>query len=148
MLFILPAEGVKSDEAAEYVAKDFDTLLKKMEVCNVTLSLPKFTTDFSVSLKTILENLGIARAFGEKAQFGGISDKPLYISDVVQKTYINVNEKGTEAAAVTMAVAGTLSMRPLKTEVITFNRPFIYAIIKESGNEVLFTGKVGNPLTK
>lgn len=148
MLFILPAEGVKSDEAAEYVAKDFDTLLKKMEVCNVTLSLPKFTTDFSVSLKTILENLGIVRAFGEKAQFGGISDKPLYISDVVQKTYINVNEKGTEAAAVTMALAGTLSMRPLKTEVITFNRPFIYAIIKESGNEVLFTGKVGNPLTK
>ena len=148
MLFILPGEGVKCDEAAEYVAKDFDTLLKNMEVCNVFLSLPKFTTDFSVSLKPILANLGITRAFGSKAQFGGISDEALFISDVVQKTYINVNEKGTEAAAVTVAVAGALSMRPPKTEVITFDRPFIYAIVKDNGNRVLFAGKVGNPIKK
>ena len=148
MLFILPAEGVKCDEAAEYVAQDFDTYLKNMEVRNVHLSLPKFTTDFSVSLKPILANLGIKRAFGDKAQLGGISDEALFISDVVQKTYINVNEKGTEAAAVTVAIAGALSMRPPKTEVITFDRPFIYAIIKDYGNHVLFTGKVGNPIIK
>lgn len=148
MLFILPGKGVKCDEAAEYVAKDFDTLLKNMEVRNVTLSLPKFTTDFSVSLKPILANLGISRAFGGKAQFGGISDEPLYISDVIQKTYINVNEKGTEAAAVTVAVTGLLSMRPPKVEIITFDRPFIYAIIKDNGNHVLFAGKVGNPTIK
>lgn len=148
MLFILPSENVKCDEAAEYVAKDFDTLLSNMEVRNVHLSLPKFTTDFGMSLKQTLANLGIKRAFGSKAQFGGISDEPLYISDVVQKTYINVNEKGTEAAAVTMAIAGALSMRPPKTEVITFDRPFIYAIIKDNGNHVLFAGKVGNPIIK
>ena len=115
---------------------------------NVHLSLPKFTTDFGMSLKQTLANLGIRRAFGSKAQFGGISDEPLYISDVVQKTYINVNEKGTEAAAVTMAIAGALSMRPPKTEVITFDRPFIYAIIKDNGNHVMFAGKVGNPAIK
>ena len=148
MIFILPGEGVKCDEAAEYVAKDFDTLLKNMEVRNVTLSLPKFTTDFSVSLKPKLANLGISRAFGGKAQFGGISDEPLYISDVIQKTYINVNEKGTEAAAVTVAVTGLLSTRPPKVEIITFDRPFIYAIIKDNGNHVLFAGKVGNPTIK
>ena len=148
MLFILPGEGVKCDEAAEYVAKDFETLLKNMEVHNVTLSLPKFTTDFSISLKPILANLGIKRAFGEKAQFGGISDEPLFISDVVQKTYINVNEKGTEAAAVTMAIAGALSMKPPKIEILTFDHPFIYAIIKDNGNKVMFAGKVGNPNEK
>jgi serpin B len=119
-----------------------------MEVLDVTLSLPKFTTDFSVSLKPILSNLGIKRAFGGKAQLGGISDKPLFISDVVQKSYINVNEKGTEAAAVTMAITGLLSMRPPKVEVITFDRPFIYAIVKDDSNEVLFAGKVGNPKEK
>lgn len=148
MLFILPGEGVKCDEAAEYVAKDFDTFLKNMEVKDVSLSLPKFTTDFGMSLKNTLANLGIKRAFGGKAQFGGISDEALYISDVVQKTYINVNEKGTEAAAVTVAVAGLLSMRPPKIEVITFDRPFIYAIIKDNGNQVMFAGKVGNPNEK
>ena len=119
-----------------------------MEVTDVNLSLPKFTTDFGMSLKNTLANLGIKRAFGGKAQFGEISDEALYISDVVQKTYINVNEKGTEAAAVTMAIAGLLSMRPSKTESITFDRPFIYAIVKDNGNEVLFAGKVGNPAIK
>ena len=148
MLFVLPGEGVGCDEAAEYLAKDFDTFLKEMTVKDVNLSLPKFTTDFGMSLKPILANLGIKRAFGSKAQFGGISDEALFISDVVQKTYINVNEKGTEAAAVTIAVAGALSMRPPKTEVITFDRPFIYAIIKDNSNEVLFAGKVGNPIEK
>lgn len=148
MLFILPAEGVKCDEAAEYVAKDFDTSLRNMSVSDVSLSLPKFTTDFGMSIKNTLANLGIKRAFGGNAQFGGISDEPLFISDVVQKTYINVNEKGTEAAAVTMAITGLLSMRPQKIEVITFDRPFIYAIIKDNGNEVLFAGKVGNPNEK
>ena len=148
MLFILPAEGVKCDEAAEYVAKDFDTYLRNMSVSDVSLSLPKFTTDFGMSIKNTLANLGIKRAFGGNAQFGGISDEPLFISDVVQKTYINVNEKGTEAAAVTMAITGLLSMRPQKIEVITFDRPFIYAIIKDNGNEVLFAGKVGNPNEK
>ena len=148
MLFVLPGEGVGCDEAAEYLAKDFETFLKEMTVKDVNLSLPKFTTDFGMSLKPILANLGIKRAFGSKAQFGGISDEALFISDVVQKTYINVNEKGTEAAAVTIAVAGALSMRPPKTEVITFDRPFIYAIIKDNSNEVLFAGKVGNPIEK
>lgn len=148
MLFILPGEGVECSEAAEYLSKDFETYLNSMEVLDVTLSLPKFTTDFSVSLKPILSNLGIKRAFGGKAQLGGISDKPLFISDVVQKSYINVNEKGTEAAAVTMAITGLLSMRPPKVEVITFDRPFIYAIVKDDSNEVLFAGKVGNPKEK
>lgn len=148
MIFILPGEGVMCDEAAEYVAKDFETFLNNLEVRDVSLSLPKFTTDFGMSLKPVLANLGIKRAFGNKAQFGGISDEALFISDVVQKTYINVNEKGTEAAAVTVAVAGALSIRPPKIEVITFDRPFIYAIIKDNGNHVLFTGKVGNPIIK
>lgn len=148
MLFILPAEGVRCDVAAEYVGKNFDTILRNIGVSDVYLSLPKFTTDFGMSLKQTLANLGIKRAFGGNARFGGISDKPLFISDVVQKTYINVNEKGTEAAAVTMTVVGLLSMRPSKIETITFNRPFIYAIIKDNGNEVLFAGKIGNPNKK
>lgn len=144
MLLVLPNEGVKCDEAAEHLAKDFDTYLKAMEIRDLTLSLPRFKTNFSGSIKPILTDLGIKRAFGSKAQFGGISDKALYISDIVQKTYINVDEKGTEAAAVTMGRAGALSMRPPKTEIMTFDRPFIYAIINHN-NDVLFIGKVGNP---
>ena len=148
MFFVLPNEGVKCDVAAEYLAQNFDSIVMNMNAADVTMSLPKFTTDFRMSLKPILENLGIKRAFGNNAQFGGISDEPLSISDVVQKTYINVNEKGTEAAAVTVAVAGLLSARAPKIEVITFDRPFLYAIVKSDNSEVFFAGKVGNPNEK
>ena len=148
MLFVLPNEGVKCHEAAEHLAKDFNTILKNMEVRDISLSLPKFTTDFGMSLKPILANLGIKRAFGDKAQFGGISNEALFISDIIQKAYINVNEKGTEAAAVTVIFSGALSSRPPKIEIVDFDRPFIYAIIKDNSNEVLFTGKVGNPTIK
>ena len=55
---------------------------------------------------------------------------------------------GTEAAAVTVAVAGLLSARAPKIEVITFDRPFLYAIVKSDNSEVFFAGKVGNPNEK
>ena len=111
MLFVLPNEGMKCDEAAVHLAKNLDAYLRSMEVSDLTLSLPKFKTEFSRSLKPILEELGIKRAFGNRAQFNGISDDPLFISDIIQKTYIDVNEKGTEAAAVTAMFAGALSMQ-------------------------------------
>ncbi len=148
MLLVLPNEGVKCEEVAKYLAYDFDNYLKKMELCDVTLSLPRFTTDFGTSLKPMLASLGVKRAFSGSAQFDGISKEPLFISDVVQKTYINVNEEGAEAAAVTSVMVGLLSMKVQKIENLTLDRPFIYAIINDKNNEVLFTGKVGNPSVK
>ena len=147
MLLVLPNEGIGCDVAAEHLAANLDTYLGSLETCNLTLSLPKFTTDFQASLKPILENLGLKRVFGNKAQLRGISDEPLFVSDILQKTYMNVDEMGTEAAAVTALRIGLTSMRPPKNETITFDRPFIYAII-DSNNEVLFAGKVGNPNEK
>lgn len=147
MLLVLPNEGIGCDVAAEHLAANLDTYLGSLETCNLTLSLPKFTTDFQASLKPILENLGLKRVFGNKAQLRGISDEPLFVSDILQKTYMNVDEMGTEAAAVTALRIGLTSMRPPKNETITFDRPFIYAII-DRNNEVLFAGKVGNPNEK
>ena len=148
MLFVLPNEGVKCDEVAEHLAKNLDTYLKNMTVYNLTLSLPKFTSEFGGSLKPLLEKLGIRRAFDRRAEFKGVSDEQLYISDIMQKTFIDVNEKGTEAAAVTAMMCGLFATRPPEAEILTFDRPFIYAIVKESNNEVMFTGKVGNPIVK
>ncbi|MBO5866173.1 MAG: serpin family protein [Bacteroidaceae bacterium] len=148
MLLVLPAEGIGCDEAARHLAKDFNNRLKGMELRDVMLSLPKFRTEFSGSLKPMLNNLGIDRAFSGSAQFGGISKTSLHISDIIQKTYINVDEQGTEAAAVTGIKVGLLSMGPRKIETMTFDRPFIYLIINDWNNEVLFTGKVGNPTIK
>lgn len=146
MLLALPNEGVTCGEAARHLAKNLDTCVREMNRCDMQLSLPKFTTEFCTSLKPYLSFLGIKRAFGKKAQFGGISDTPLLISDVMQKAFITIDEKGTEAAAVTSVRAGLLSAgRPNNIEIMTLDRPFIYAIVNYD-NEVLFVGKVGNPL--
>lgn len=146
MLLVLPNEGVTCSQAARHLAGNYSTYIKEMDRCDVMLSLPKFKTNFFTSLKPMLTGMGIKSAFSKNAQFGGISDKPLLISDVMQKTFVSVDEEGTEAAAVTSVMVGLLSAaRPDKVEIMTFDRPFIYAIIDKYSNEVLFTGKVGDP---
>ena len=90
--------------------------------------------------------LGMTDAFDENANFGEISDKPLYINDVMQKTYLKIDEKGAEAAAVTYVSVGLLAMRPTKEPIeVKFDRPFLYVITDAMTNSILFTGQVGNP---
>ena len=86
------------------------------------------------------------RAFGTGAQFDGITDAPLYIDDVFQKTYISVDELGAEAAAVTVVVGALMAApRPTEKRELKLDRPFIYAIADRSTGTILFIGKVGNP---
>lgn len=148
MLLALPKKNVKCGKAAQIMMNDLDNYLLKMKRCEVDLSMPRFTVEFGSSLKEVLEQQGIIRAFGQRAQFEGISDEPLRISDIMQKTYVKVDEDGTEAAAVTAVRVGAMSMRPQNIIPMKLDRPFVFAIIRNDGNEVLFVGKVGNPLEK
>lgn len=148
MLLALPKKNMDCGEAAQSIMRNLNKYLLEMERCEVDLSMPKFTVEFGSSLKHVLEQQGITRAFGSRAQFEGISDEPLCISDVMQKTYIKVDEDGTEAAAVTAVRVGAMSMRPRNVVPMKLDRPFVFAIIRNDGNEVLFVGKVGNPIEK
>ena len=148
MLLALPKKDIKCDEAIKIIMNDLDKHLAEMNRCDVDLSMPKFTVEFGSSLKNVLEQQGIIRAFGGRAQFNGISKEPLCISDIMQKTYIKVDEDGTEAAAVTAIRVGAMSMRPQKIVPMKLDRPFVFAIIKNESNEVLFVGKIGNPIEK
>ena len=146
MLLALPNKGISCITAANHLATNFDSILAATDIQDVELKMPKFTAEFGTSLRPMLEEAGINSAFGSRAQFGEISDKALCIDDVIQKTYIKVDEQGTEAAAVTAVMVGMMAMpREGEKKVLTLNRPFIYAIIKEDTNEVLFVGKVSNP---
>ena len=148
MLFALPKENVECSEVAETLMQDLDGCLEGMKICNIDLSLPKFTTEFGSSLKDVLEQQGITRTFGVNAELKGISDTPLFVDDIIHKTYIDVDEEGTEAAAVTAITVRLTSIRPEKVIAMKFDRPFVYAIINNENNEVLFVGKVGNPIEK
>lgn len=148
MILALPKENVKCSDVAHTLLQDIDKYLSDMNMCNVKLSLPKFTTEFGSSLKDVLEQQGITRAFSHGAELKGISDAPLCVDDIIQKTYVNVDEEGTEAAAVTAITVRLTAMRPEKSVAMKLDRPFVYAIINNENNEVLFIGKVGNPIKK
>ena len=109
--------------------------------------IPKFKVecDSKESLIPILTELGMGVAFDEfKADFSKISDVPTFIGLVKQKTYIDVNEAGTAAAAVTVIGNMVTSMPPS----FFANRPFLFVIQEESTGVVLFMGKINNPVYK
>lgn len=147
MLLILPKESIDYSTAIDKVAESLTEYRSCMEQCELTLSMPRFRYEFATSLKPALSNLGIEKAFDNRADFSGISDAPLYISDVIQKTYINVEEEGAEAAGVTSIYVGLMSApRPAERKIMTLDRPFIYAIVDNSTGAVLFAGRVTEPL--
>lgn len=108
----------------------------------VRLSMPKFKIEYETNLSDMLESVGVRKAFDEdEAEFHKMFDSgTMSFTNVLHKTYINVDEKGTEAAAVTaIAMAGS-SMPPEPTE-LTFNKPFYFIIRDNIAGETLFMGR-------
>lgn len=111
----------------------------------VSLSMPKFKIEFTSSLSTILKNLGITDAFApaksDLSKMLDLGSEKAYVTDAVHKTYIDVNEKDTEAAAVTgIFVKATAAMPdPIPVEV-KFDKPFTFIIRDNTNGEILFMG--------
>lgn len=116
---------------------------------NVAVALPKFKMATSLKLSDILRGLGMTDAFSpDRADFSGVDGKThfLYLSAVLHKAYVEVNEKGTEAAAATAvtmkALAVRLDERPRKFRA---DHPFLFCIRDASTGSLLFMGRVSNP---
>jgi len=147
---LLPAQGqTPGDLINELSALDLTRLLAGKEVKNIELSLPKFETSYEDSLKNELSKLGMEIAFQPyNADFSLMrQENDLYIGDVKQKTYIKVDEKGTEAAAVT-SVEMELTSMPVELPKVVFDRPFVYGIIDVETGIPLFMGIMENPAIK
>ena len=112
------------------------------------LMLPKFKMDFATSLNTPLQSLGLKNAFTDTANFSGIAGKQLCISEVFQKSFVEVNEQGTEATAVTgvhvTMLAGVPVERPKPFEMIV-DRPCLFTIEDDATDAILFLGIINNP---
>jgi serpin B len=90
--------------------------------------------------------MGLGVAFGDQADFSSISDIALYISKVIHKTYIDVNEEGTEAAAVTSVVMDLTTVGPGGGPTIfRCDRPFLFAITENTSKSIVFIGKMMEP---
>ena len=114
------------------------------------VALPRFTIEYKTKLRGALSALGMGIAFdGAAADFSGILSLPganAYIHDVIHKTFCEVNEKGTEAAAVTsVEIRVTSAMEPPKRFEMICDRPFFFAIVDGETGLVLFMGSLVNP---
>ena len=146
MLLILPRKWVSMQEAIGHIAENYKKgLFNNGKSYFVSLIMPRFCTEFGTSLKPMLTAMGIDDAFTAAADFSGISKTPLLIDDVIQKSYISVDEEGAEAAAVTAVQMRSAGLPREEYKFLTLDRPFIYAIKSKKTGEILFIGKVGNP---
>jgi serine protease inhibitor len=112
----------------------------------VTLAMPSFELSYEKDLNEILSDMGMGIAFVEgAADFSGINaDDHLFISKVKHKSFIEVTEKGTEAAAATSVEVGSTSVDP-DLYYFTLNRPFVFAIRERETGTILFMGTLMNP---
>jgi serpin B len=145
MTLIIPAgDNQLADITRELSLANLNSWLSKADSSSLALYMPKFTLEYEIKLREILSAMGMAEAFGNQADFsrmvegmaGGIA-----INEVTHKTFVDVNEEGTEAAAVTSADMVLTSLPPT----IRADKPFIFLIREKSSNTILFIGKLENP---
>lgn len=148
MYIFLPAEGVALKELyGEMNAVTWNNWLNSFKTMEGEVGLPRFSFDYETSLNEILKTLGMGIAFdGDAADFSGMRPIPprLYISEVKHKTFVEVNEEGTEAAAVTSVDVGVTAMPETFSMVV--NRPFFFTITDDMTGTILFMGAVNEPL--
>lgn len=150
MTVLLPNEGKTTKNVISEL--NMDNWPKWMESFksenSVVVNMPRFKFSWELKLNEILQKMGMKQAFiGEVANFSGISGaRDLFIGYVIHKTYIDVNENGTEAAAVTaVGMFTTSSGEPDPRKYFTVNRPFLFAITEKTTGAILFIGEVTNP---
>lgn len=149
MMLFLPQSDISTDNIINQLSENnWDDWLNDFSLQNsVNVHLPKFTFEYEKTLNEILSVLGMEIAFGGNADFSKINaDGGLYISDVKHKTFIELNEEGTEAAAVTSVDINLTSVGDGESGThIYFNKPFVFAIREVTTNTIIFIGKMENP---
>ncbi len=144
MYILLPPPGMSPDDVIPHISEyALNSAIKLMAPKEVVLRMPKFTLETEMLLNEPLQKMGLESAFSAAANFKGISAMgPLSLSVVKQKCYIDVSERGTEAAAVTSAQVRMTAVRA--PQEFTVDRPFIYIIASDEGKNILFAGKTVN----
>jgi serpin B len=146
-LAVLLPDGPLAELRPKVAAAGLGGLLAGTATHQVTLSLPRFRLEASFDLIPALERLGVTEAFGDDADFGGITGaEPLQIGAVAHKAYIDVDELGTEAAAATAVVIKTrAAVRPQSPVTMVVDRPFLFAIVDTATSLPVFLGQVSRP---
>lgn len=108
------------------------------------LQLPRFSVENKLSLKDALGAVGIVTAFSNTADFGGMSEDPIYLDQVLQNVTFEVNERGLRATSATVASFPPPSA-PQKPVLIRINRPFLFLLLNIRTGAILFSGRYSGP---
>ena len=151
-IIILPPENI---DINEYIEKklcqesNLNDFINKLEYAKVHLELPKFELEFGEKLNDVIKKLGMKKIFNElEADLSGLyGNGGLYVSKVIHKTYLKVNEEGTEAAAVTLVAVDEAAMEERKEIIhkMKVNRPFVFLLKNwrfPSGYDMIFMAKI------
>jgi serpin B len=147
MVIVLPSRGESiSTFITHFSEKDWQTINSQATAHQVNLSLPRFHIESTHDLNQPLQNLGMKSAFSRfAADFSNIANGKLYISQAIQKAYIETDEKGSEAAAATAVVMSQrAAVRAELPIVFVVDRPFLFGLQTASGT-LLFLGVVTDP---
>lgn len=149
MIVFLPNEGNDLNDLTESLdAENWESWVGSLNNSRkVAVRLPRFGYAYEKELNDVLTDMGMGIAFTGDADFSGISTLERLLIDFVRhKTFIEVNEEGTEAAAVTAVGMRLVSVGPDDPIPFIVDKPFMYAITEKSTGAVLFMGTVKNPL--
>ncbi|MCK4539081.1 MAG: serpin family protein [Candidatus Krumholzibacteria bacterium] len=144
MLILLPDKGSFAAFEESLTPGMVDGIVNALDTTFASLALPKFSFSSDFDMKPVLENMGMTGAFYEGANFtgmDGVNDGSPFISFVAQKTFIAIDEAGTEAAAAT-GIGMSLTSAG---EIFNVDRPFIFAIRDIETGTIIFLGRVVNP---
>lgn len=145
MVVVLPAADAFESFEQSLSVDQIASIIEDLDYQQVTLTMPRFEYESSFSLKETLEALGMRAAFSGEADFSGMTgDRSLFISEILHKAFVSVDEEGTEAAAAT-AVVMTESAAPGQPVEVTIDHPFIFLIRDIETGTILFVGRVVDP---
>jgi serine protease inhibitor len=143
MIVMLPGTGESVDDlSAQLTAGNWKQWTSEMSETNIALRLPKFTFSDGHGLNDALKAMGMVEAFERSADFSRMAEGGgIWIDSVLQKCFIRVDERGTEAGAATV-----VSMKKSLIREVTLDRPFLFAVCERTTGAVLFLGRVVDPV--
>ena len=147
MLVVLPKNGVLPSIEKTFSLADLQKWKQALKYQKVDVYIPKFKFEAKYAMSNDLKAMGMPTAFTNNADFSGMTGKKdLFISDVIHQAFVEVDEKGTEAAAATAVVMKNTAVRE-ESEPISFiaDHPFIFLIKDNTTGNILFMGRVTDP---
>jgi serine protease inhibitor len=144
-MVVITGENRKKVEKSFLNRKIFFKLMKKMKKQLITVYLPKFSVKYEKNLNETLKLMGLTDIFSEKSDFKGISKSTIFVSKVIHKSFIEVNEKGTKAGAATSVM---MMENGVPHPEFSADKPFYFVIKENKTNTIIFMGKIINPFGK